>query len=363
MQRADMRDIDRILAEQSAELLESLKRNEPGSRERLASWLSESRRHVEHYLMMVALDRELEFIDSERKWDIAADAAGKPETVVPLVSSGTAIDPPSTRKQRSPRFLVASMAASIVLAVSVLITRYVQSDWREFSTTVGEQRAIELEDGSLVHLNTQSRVQVRFSQSGRDIRLLSGEALFKVHRDALRPFRVLTADAVIQAVGTEFNVYRRPEGTVVSVLEGRVRVVGESLNAPEKPASGASEGLPEASKSTRMTSLDAGQQARVDHAGRIAALPAHERDSFAAWRQRRLIFKSTPLEEMISEFNRYNRVPTLKLQESARGERVFSGIFDADDPESLIELLEGEPGLAVQRSGDNVVIRVQAAKP
>lgn len=40
---------------------------------------------------------------------------------------------------------------------------------------------------------------MRFTETGRDIRLLSGEALFKVHPDPARPFRVSTPDAMIQA--------------------------------------------------------------------------------------------------------------------------------------------------------------------
>jgi hypothetical protein len=44
---------------------------------------------------------------------------------------------------------------------------------------------------------------VRFSERVRDIRLVRGETFFKVQHDAVRPFRVHTRDAVIQAVGTQ----------------------------------------------------------------------------------------------------------------------------------------------------------------
>ena len=67
----------------------------------------------------------------------------------------------------------------------------------------------------MVHLNTRSRVEVNFTGAARDIRLLEGEALFTVARDPARPFTVYAGTNIIQAVGTQFNVLRRPSGTTV----------------------------------------------------------------------------------------------------------------------------------------------------
>ncbi|MEJ1960797.1 MAG: FecR domain-containing protein [Gammaproteobacteria bacterium] len=125
-------------------------------------------------------------------------------------------------------FGVWSVAAVFLAALAVLIALNQSlgffSGWKQYSTAVGEQRVIELQDGSTVRLNTQSRIAVRLSEHTRDIRLISGEAIFKVHHDTARPFRVHTLGAFIQAVGTEFNVYRRADRTKVAVLEGRVQI-------------------------------------------------------------------------------------------------------------------------------------------
>src|SRR5262245_57430221 len=101
MSDVSSKDIDRILAEQSAELLEAMKRNEPGSSERLVAWLSESRRHVQHYLMMTALDRELEFIDAERQWPAESTANVVRETVIALDTRATAAVPPAVSSMPS----------------------------------------------------------------------------------------------------------------------------------------------------------------------------------------------------------------------------------------------------------------------
>jgi ferric-dicitrate binding protein FerR (iron transport regulator) len=75
-----------------------------------------------------------------------------------------------------------------------------------------------------------------------------------------------------------------------------------------------------------------------------------------AWRQRQLVFHSTPLGDVAAEVARYNVTPRLQIEGKALEARPLNGVFAADDPESLIQFLERE-GLSVTRSGDTVVIR------
>src|SRR6185312_4127329 len=49
-----------------------------------------------------------------------------------------------------------------------------------YATGIGEQRTAKLADGSFIYLNTDSKVEVDFSDKARDVRLLRGEALFVV---------------------------------------------------------------------------------------------------------------------------------------------------------------------------------------
>ena len=81
-----------------------------------------------------------------------------------------------------------------------------------------------LNDGSVVTLNTSSAIEVSLVKSHRTVTLLSGEALFQVAHDTLRPFEVKTGDTTIRAVGTQFDVDSRTAGTTVTVVEGKVAV-------------------------------------------------------------------------------------------------------------------------------------------
>ena len=90
----------------------------------------------------------------------------------------------------------------------------------------GERRRIRLDDGSQLQLNTASAVDIRYSNSLREVRLLSGEIHIETARDTLaRPFIVHTAQGSIRALGTRFTVWRSEDHeTLLAVYQGAVAV-------------------------------------------------------------------------------------------------------------------------------------------
>ena len=81
---------------------------------------------------------------------------------------------------------------------------------------------ITLADGSIVTLNTASRIETRMNGQERTVRLLEGEAFFEVAHDATRPFRVYAGDGMTVAVGTAFSVRLNKNAVEVVVSEGKV---------------------------------------------------------------------------------------------------------------------------------------------
>lgn len=106
----------------------------------------------------------------------------------------------------------------------------------------------------------------------------------------------------------------------------------------------------------RQIELTAGEFVRIASAGEITDVRKVDVAQAAVWRQRRLVFEESLLPEIAAEFNRYNRRPQLEVQGEAASRR-FTGVFDADDPESLIELLDKDPHLIVERSEERVIVR------
>ena len=94
---------------------------------------------------------------------------------------------------------------------------------QRYATDIGEQYRTALADGSLVELNTATRVAVDLTPEERDIHLRKGEAVFEVAKDPSRPFVVKTPLADVRAIGTVFAV-RTENGLEVAVSEGVVSV-------------------------------------------------------------------------------------------------------------------------------------------
>ncbi|STU62001.1 fec operon regulator FecR [Klebsiella pneumoniae] len=93
----------------------------------------------------------------------------------------------------------------------------------------------QLEDGSLLTLNTQSAADVRFDAHQRTVRLWYGEIAITTAKDAQqRPFRVLTRQGQLTALGTEFTVRQQDNFTQLDVQQHAVEVLLASAPAQKR---------------------------------------------------------------------------------------------------------------------------------
>ncbi|WP_121812048.1 FecR family protein [Mucilaginibacter kameinonensis] len=88
---------------------------------------------------------------------------------------------------------------------------------------------IVLSDGTEVWLNSVSSLRFPFAFSGKTREVyLTGEAFFKVAKNAARPFIVHTDQTDVRVLGTEFNVNTyQTDKTVTSLVEGSVSTSGQ----------------------------------------------------------------------------------------------------------------------------------------
>ena len=185
-------------------------------------------------------------------------------------------------KNRESQWAIAATLALLLCAAAVLAWLHILAPL--YATDVGEQRSLALPDGSTVELNSRTRIRVRFSATERNIDLMEGQALFRVARDLRRPFVVDSDTARVRAVGTEFDVYRKKSGTVVTVLEGRIEVSQADARALT--------GIP----------LSAGEEIMVRAHTELRPTRVNA-ETATAWTRRQLVFKSAPLSSVIEEFN------------------------------------------------------------
>ena len=132
---------------------------------------------------------------------------------------------------------------------------------------MGEQRSIQFEDGSTVDLNSRSKIRVKYSKQERDVELIEGQALFHVAHDTSRPFIVAVGATRVRAVGTQFDVYKKSNGTVVTVVEGRVAV----YSAPQGLLSETSEGSRRYPAPVKRCRIICGQQRGLRPLGHLTA--------------------------------------------------------------------------------------------
>ena len=334
-------------------------------RQALADWLRASPQHVKELLATCAVMMAAGEIDPEKRLSIEALIADARDRVTPL--PGAAQDRPAPAEKtptpgRRRNVAVLAGAAAILLSVTsgaLLVGRHFMDGASSvaptlaYATRTGEQRSLTLDDGSIIHLNTESDVRIRYGDQERGIDLFRGEALFEVARDPARPFRVRAGDTVAEALGTTFNVYRRDAETTVAVIEGKVAVrrLGETTPAQSDPVAG--------QPRPRRVTLTGGELARVreDQAVLTAAIESVE--AVTSWRARQLRFSNTPLSEIAAQFNRYNRVK-LRIEGAELAAFELSANFDADDPQSLVELLETAFPVAAEHSPEEIVLRRRA---
>jgi transmembrane sensor len=336
------------------------------ARQRFDAWVRTSPEHLRAYLECAAIWEEGSRLDTQGQFDAATllSRVHSEGNVVPLATGAmsSAEHQPSKRPSR----LLAGLAACLAV-VALAIGGWLWLDGRTtYATGVGEQRSLTLADGSIVELNARSEIEVRLSDTERRVELVAGQALFQVAKDPQRPFIVRSGAASVRAVGTQFDVYRRPEDTIVTVLEGRVAVssaqdvaAARAATAPEQPQS-LPPGLLE--KGTHPLLLSAGEQATVARTGAVKKRAHASLRAATAWVQRQLIFESATLKEIAQELNRYSP-RSVVVDPSAPADLRLSGVFSTANIDFLIHFLQQRPGIRVDETGDSIVIRGASAPP
>ena len=219
-----------------------------------------------------------------------------------------------------------------------------------FVTWIGEQASHTLADGSILELNTNSEASVEFTRNARVLRLARGEIHVKVAKDASRPFSVIAADRILQAVGTAFSVQITDDQTVdLTVTEGRV-LFGVTNSTDSMVIA------PIVLAQSQANTIEAGEEIRLGKSDESAQqLSAEDIEVKLSWRQGRLIFRGEPLEAALAEVERYTTVHFVFLEDDLRTREVV-GRFRAGDVDGLLLALRLNFNIGNERVDDNEVL-------
>ena len=266
------------------------------------------------------------------------------------------------QKRRSKQRLALGIAAGVLVAFGAVLAYF--SPWsgsddgrlQMYFTRIGEQQTIELDDGSVVTLNTASQLVVDYSEAARRIVLERGEAYFEVADDLERSFTVELGLRSVTAVGTAFNIRKDPERYQVAVIEGAV-----ALHESTDEVSSSS---PPISVDSQAAVIYHGGQHRVEEGSvvefdlrrnRLTAYRPDSMERYQGWRSGLLKFYREPLYQVVQELNRYSRRKILIEDASVMELSVYAALSVHDLDTALIGLERLLP-IEITRHYDRIVI-------
>lgn len=235
--------------------------------------------------------------------------------------------PAKAGRRRAVKLLIAAAAggAAAWTAQDAQLVREWMADHR---TRAGERRTITLADGSVVTLNGDSALDVRFDGQARVLRLVRGEILVATAADKAprpRPFAVDTVHGRALALGTRFQARLESEATTIGVFEGAVE-----LRPADRPDA--------------VLIVPAGYQSNLRRDGHGRLEPLEE--GADAWLDGMLVARDMPLERFLAALSRH-RPGRIRCAPEVAQLRV-SGTYPLADTDRVLAALQRALPVRVQ---------------
>ncbi len=280
---------------------------------------------------------------SSRHRSVLEDMAARWDMLDVLVFTQAADRQATATSHRSwPR--MAAMAAAVVLIALTAVFVNEQGgispelselDQTTYYTDIGEQKSVTLSDGSVITINTNSRLHVDFSKEERNLSLEQGEAFFEVAKST-RPFKVSAGRGQVVALGTAFAVRLTSSNVVeVDVTEGvvnvsRIDVAGTDTDSPDN---------------AKAQIFNAGDRGRIsDSVELIDTVDLEVLERQLSWREGMLVFNGESLEDVILQISRYTPIEFVISDPSLRNLKI-GGYFQIGDTEVLLDTLASSFGV------------------
>lgn len=306
-----------------------------------ADWLA-----FEQWLSADALNQAA-YDRVERTWALVEDA--RPDVNRPpaeptrdsnvIAFKSLAPDPAAMGPLRTRRNAIAAGIAALLVTGGLLGPRLWPAG-TVYQTAKGETRTITLADGSILRLNSGSRVRVDLEKNARHVIMGDAEVSFDVAKDPSRPFYVAAGDRQVRVVGTEFNILNHQGRTVVTLRRGVIDVQPRPVAASVKPVR-----------------LAPGEQLTYRTGTAPATLRQVNADAAFAWQKGQLVYQDSSLADIVSDLNRY--FPTPIHLDPKLAALTFSGVLSVDSEQAVVERLEAFLPVVAEHSQQGFVLRAR----
>ncbi|MDE8651219.1 FecR family protein [Novosphingobium album (ex Liu et al. 2023)] len=318
----------------------------PANRAELEAWLAADRRHRGAFARARAWLRATEEAVIEAH---SPPASPRPASPAPASDNDNghgqeAVEPAPLRGglfRWSARAVATGAALTVSVAALVAMGVPVLAPFRQSELAAAEQ-VVQLKDGSVATLREDAQIQVVLSDNIRRIKLLRGEATFKVAKDKARPFVVQSGDVYAQATGTVYSVRRVGlTGGMVKVREGSVLVwphderdqavllhAGGTVTLDPGPNRGGPE--PTASTAPRLPPPELAQ----------------------------ISLDNVPIRSAVVRFNRVNSTKIIIADPEIGNIRII-GLYRANNPEQFAQAAAAISGGHISRENGTIVIKMK----
>lgn len=308
----------------------------PEDSQRLSGWPSETESYQTCFLDAMQVFSDLEGLADDPEILAAADRLPDGSTRRASGGDQKARMGQGTQGQWVNKLGIA-LAATVLIATAIGFYQWRYSPEPEtnilrYVTRVGEQKTVNLPDGSVVNLNTSSQILVDFSSDRRMVVLDRGEVYFDVVKNSAQPFTVELGDHAVTVLGTEFNIHRSPDKYTLALLEGSV-----SLHRRESPAATMP---PHDFQKIKVDGNEVirfkGAVQRLVSAGTVVefntgkqeftAFAPDDMARYQGWRSGTVSFQSEPLYKVVLELNRYSAKKILIDGQGIRDLEVYAAV-------------------------------------
>lgn len=209
--------------------------------------------------------------------------------------------------------------------------------YNELIVPVGGEYRLVLADGSVVYMNSASRLKypVRFTGGERLVEL-EGEAYFEVTKNEAHPFVVRTKRLDVTVLGTGFNVmaYRKDARTEVTLVNGKVDVTSGKISEVLTP----------------------NRQFVMNNESGEYEVRSVDAKAYAAWKGGTLNFDAMPLDELGDKLGRWYGVSFFFSSERLK-QLKFTGAFRKyNDMDYILSLIEATTDVTFKINGNVIIV-------
>lgn len=263
------------------------------------------------------------------------------------------IFPKSQNQRRKAPILWGAIAASTLLMLTLALYNFnshflfqngqmhTDVSVSKYHTNVGQIDTITLPDNSVLTMNTDTIVNMKYTEHFRVLELIKGEMNIQVAHDTTRPLSVLANGKVIQAVGTAFNVEVTKDATELIVTDGKVLVEDKSTNQFKSDIANKKINLPVTFLAIHKgEKIDFYKNKKLKASDAIIKLSSQDIISSLSWQEKKLIFRGEKLSHVINEINRYTNTK-LSLDDNKKLKNInVIGVFKTNEIVDLLEQFE-----------------------